>query len=245
MMAQWTLSAEQFAAAWFGTGLDRLPFPFRFTSRFPGLHEYQSYQEQFRSELANTDHAPLQRALRVLTQPDWRIELFGIDDRRGGAEIRAIGGATRGGTGVVAVQNPAPDGGKVRLRRCRSDQLATELIRLLPDPAPGTVAEKSYLLDDLGAERPDPFGNDPARAIQDRYRRFWRQPSTTRGTVTVLLGPRNGAVVRTGRLRWIDTEDGRYCEIPANRALMIRPATSADITRYLDEAIIRAKARMD
>lgn len=245
MMTQWTLSAEQFAAAWFGTGLDRMPFPFRFTSRFPGLHEYRAYQRKFRAELAEADHAPLQRALQVLARPEWRIELFGIDNTRGAVEMRAIGCATRSGPGVIALQAPAPDGGRVRLRRVRVDQLATELIRLLPDPAPGTAAEKSYLLDDLNDDRPDLFGNAPARAIQDRYRRFWRQPCDTSGTATVLVGPRNAEPLRTGKLRWIDTGDGRYCEVPANRALMIRPASSADITRYLDESIVRAKARMD
>ncbi|MEU2252955.1 ESX secretion-associated protein EspG [Nocardia xishanensis] len=244
-MAQWTLSAEQFAAAWFGTGLDRMPFPFRFTSRYPGLREYQAYQRDFRTELAHDEHMPLRRAVDVLARPDWRIELFGIDNRRGGAELRAIGCAHRGGSGVVALQNPAPDGGKIRLRRCRTDQLATELVRLLPDHKPGTVAERTYLLDDLADDRPDPFGSAPAAETRDRYRRFWRQSCTTRGTVTVLLGPRNADPLRTGKLRWIDTDDGRYCEIPANRALMIRPGSSADISRYLDESIIRARARMD
>ncbi|MFX0575831.1 ESX secretion-associated protein EspG [Nocardia nepalensis] len=243
-MTQWTLSAEQFAAAWFGTGLDRMPFPFRFTSRFPGLHEYRAYQRQFRAELAREDHAPLQRALQVLAQPEWRIELFGIDNTRGAIEVRAIGCATRNGPGVIALQAPAPDGGKVRLRRVRVDQLATELIRLLPDRPPGTAAEKSYLLDDLNDDRPDPFGTAPARAIQDRYRRFWRQPCDTSGTATVLVGPRNAEPLRTGKLRWIDTKEGRYYEVPANRALMIRPGTSADLTRYLDESIVRAKARI-
>ncbi|MFC9893808.1 ESX secretion-associated protein EspG [Nocardia sp. NPDC127579] len=237
---QWTLTAEQFAAAWFGTGLDRLPFPFRFTSRFPGMHEYQEYQRRFRRELDADEHLHLKRALRVLGRPDWRIELFGLDHRHGAAvEMRAIGCASRSGTGVIAMQNPAPDGGKVRLRRCRSDHLATELIRLLPDPPAGTAPEKSYLLGDL---TPDPDGPVDTR---ESYRRFWRQRCTTRGTVVVLLGPRNAEPLRTGKLRWIDTAEGRYGETPANGALMIRPSTSAGITRYLDEAIIRARAHME
>ncbi|MEV6278059.1 ESX secretion-associated protein EspG [Nocardia sp. NPDC051832] len=243
-LPQWTLTAEQFAAAWYGTGLDRLPFPFRFTSRFPGLHEYHDYQRRFRRELDADEHLHLKRALRVLGQPDWRIELFGLDNRRGGAtEMRAIGCASRSGTAVIAMQKPAADGGKVRLRRCRSDHLATELIRLLPDPPAGTAAEKSYLLGDLDEHPADPFGNPTV--ARDSYRRFWRQPCSTRGTVVVLLGPRNAEPLRTGKLRWIDTVEGRYAETPANGALMIRPATSAGITRYLDEAIIRARARMD
>ena len=60
-----------------------------------------------------------------------------------------------------------------------------------------------------------------------------------------MVGPRNAEPLRTGKLRWIDTEAGRYCEVPANRALMVRPGTTADITRYLDESIVRAKARID
>ena len=111
--------------------------------------------------------------------------------------------------------------------------------------APGTASEKSFLLDDLNDERPDLSGNAPSSKVKERYRRFWRQHCTTRGTVAVLPGPRNADPPRTGRLRWIDTPDGRYCQVPANRALMIRPATSADIARYLDESIIRAKAHLD
>ncbi|WP_174189875.1 ESX secretion-associated protein EspG [Nocardia barduliensis] len=244
-MAQWSLSAEQFAAAWFATGLDRMPFPFRFTSRFPGLHEYQEYQRQFRAELDQAERLPLRGAIATLAGPDWRIELVGYDNTREGVELRAVACGTRSGSGVLAVQSPAPDGGRVRLRRCRVDQLATEVVRLLPEAPAGTVGEKSFLLDDLNDNRPDLFGNAPASQAKERYRRFWRQSCTTRGTVVVLLGPRNDAPLRTGRLRWIDTTDGRYCEVPANRALMIRPGTSADIARYLDESIVRAKARMD
>ncbi|WP_227996636.1 ESX secretion-associated protein EspG [Nocardia australiensis] len=245
MTAHWLLSAEQFAAAWFETGMDRLPFPFRFTSRFPGSNEYQAYQRQFRTELAHEDHLPLRSALQAIAQPDWRIELFGIDNTRGAVEMRAIGCAVRGGPGVIAVQVPAPDGGKVRLRRCRVDQLATDMVRLLPNPTAGPAAEKRYLLDDLNDDRPDPFGTAPSRAVREHYRRFWRQRCDTRGTATVLLGPRNAAPSRTGVLRWIDTPQGRYSETPANRALMIRPSTSADITRYLDEAIIRGRTKLD
>jgi hypothetical protein len=245
MTAQWSLSAEQFAAAWFGTGLDRMPFPFRFTSRFPGLHEYREYQRQFRAELGRDERLPLRSAITTLAGPDWRIELFGYDNTREGVELRAVAAGTRAGSGVLAVQTPGPDGGRVRLRRYRTDQLATELARLLPDTPAGTVGEKSFLLDDLNDDRPDVFGNAPASQAKERYRRFWRQSCTTRGTAVVLLGPRNAEPLRTGRLRWIDTPDGRYCEVPANRALMIRPGTSADITRYLDESIVRAKARLD
>ncbi|MGQ4598176.1 ESX secretion-associated protein EspG [Nocardia sp. R6R-6] len=244
-MAPWTLSAEQFAAAWFGTGLDRMPFPFRFTSRFPGLREYQTYQHEFRAELEGDERLPLRAAISTLARPDWRIELVGYDNTRDGVELRAVACGTRTGSGVLAEQSPAPDGGRVRLRRYRTDQLATELVRLLPETPAGTASEKSFLLDDLGDDRPDVFGNAPADQIKQRYRRFWHQSATTRGTAVVLLGPRNAQPLCTGRLRWIDTPDGRYCEVPANRALMIRPGTSGDIARYLDEAIVRAKARID
>ncbi|WP_158607864.1 ESX secretion-associated protein EspG [Nocardia panacis] len=243
--AQWTLSAEQFAAAWFGTGADRMPFPFRFTSRHHGLREYQAFQRQFQLELARVEREPLRRVIQVLAKPDWRIELFGTDQTRDGAEIRAVGCAVRGGAAVLADQSPAPDGGPVRLRRCRIEQLTAELVALLPDPPAGAGSEKSYLLDDLTDDRPDPTGNAPATEIKSRYRRFWRQPCQTKGMVTVLVGPRNASPTRTGRLRWIDTPNGRYCEVPANRALMIRPGSSADLRRYLDESIIRARARLD
>ncbi|WP_280469524.1 ESX secretion-associated protein EspG, partial [Nocardia brasiliensis] len=121
MTSQWSLSAEQFAAAWFGTGLDRLPFPFRFTSRFPGLHEYQLYQQRFRDELAKDERIPLSRTITALARPDWRIELLGCDNTRDGVELRAIGCATRSGVGVIAQQEQAPDGGRVQLRRCRAE----------------------------------------------------------------------------------------------------------------------------
>ncbi|WP_433576600.1 ESX secretion-associated protein EspG [Nocardia brasiliensis] len=245
MTSQWSLSAEQFAAAWFGTGLDRLPFPFRFTSRFPGLHEYQLYQQQFREELAKEERIPLSRTITALARPDWRIELLGCDNTRDGVELRAIGCATRSGVGVIARQEQAPDGGRVQLRRCRADQLASELVRMLPDAGAGSTGEKSFLLDDLNDDRPDLFGSAPASEVKEKYRRFWRQTCTTRGMASVLLGPRNAEPLRTGRLRWIDTTDGRYYEVPANRALMIRPGTSADIRRYLDDAIARARVRME
>lgn len=233
----WTASGEQFAAAWFGTGTDRMPFPLRFTSRFESTREYRSYQRKVREVLNRPENEPIRRAILTLSESPWRVELFGHDNRRAGAEIRAVGGVTGGKDAVVAVQDA--ETGAVRLRRCPATRLTTELVALLPDRAPGTTAERAFLLDDLAVERRDSFRADARRAHAEEYHRFWNQPHQSRGAVTVLRGL-GAQSPRITAVRWIDTLEGRYLETLANRALMIRPAAPGDMVRHLAGVLARA-----
>ncbi|WP_067863954.1 ESX secretion-associated protein EspG [Nocardia shimofusensis] len=233
----WTSSGEQFAAAWFGTGVDRMPFPLRFTSRFESTREYHSYQRKVRDVLNRPENEPIRRAVLTLAESEWRVELFGHDNRRAGAEIRAVGGVAGGKEAVVAVQDA--ETGAVRLRRCPATRLTTELVALLPNRAPGTIAERAFLLDDLTAERRDSFRADARRERAEEYHRFWNQPHQTRGAVTVLRGPGTRSH-RITAVRWIDTPEGRYLETFANRALMIRPAATGDMARHLAGVLARA-----
>lgn len=234
----WTAGGEQFAAAWFGTGADRMPFPLRFTSRFESIREYRAYQRKVRAVLERPDNEPIRRAVRALAESEWRIELFGYDNRRAGAEIRAVGG-TAGRDAVVAIQDA--ETGAVRLRRCPATVLSTELVALLPDRPPGSVPERAFLLDDLAAGREEQSGVRPHRERAEDYRRFWNQPHQTRGAVTVLPArvPRPRRVTAA---RWLDATDGRYLETLANRALMIRPAGPGEMARHLAGVMARLAA---
>ncbi|WP_040798180.1 ESX secretion-associated protein EspG [Nocardia higoensis] len=233
----WTAGGEQFAAAWFGTGADRMPFPLRFTSRFESTREYRAYQWKVRDVLNRPENEPIRRAVLTLAESEWRVELFGYDNRRAGAEIRAVGGIAGGREAVVAVQDA--ETGAVRLRRCPATGLTAELVALLPGRAPGVIPERAFLLDDLTTERRDSFRAAARRERAEDYHRFWNQPHRTRGAVTVLRAlvpqPR-----RITAVRWIDTADGRYLETLANRALMIRPAGPGDMARHLAGVLARA-----
>jgi len=235
----WTASGEQFAAAWFGTGTDRMPFPMRFTSRFESTREYRTYQRKVRDVLNRPENEPIRRAVLMLAESEWRVELFGYDNRRAGAEIRAVGGVAGGKEAVVAVQDA--ETGAVRLRRCPATRLSAELVALLPGTAPGAAAERAYLLDDLAIERRDSFRAAARREHAEDYHRFWNQSHQTRGAVTVLpgLGTQSHRITA---LRWIDAADGRYLETLANRALMIRPAGPGDMARHLAGVLARAGA---
>lgn len=232
----WTSSGEQFAAAWFGTGADRMPFPLRFTSRFESTREYRSYQRKVRDVLNRPENEPIRRAVLTLAESEWRVELFGYDNRRACTEIRAVGGITGGKEAVVAVQDA--ETGAVRLRRCPATRLTMELVALLPNTAPGTVQERAFLLDDLTTERRDSFRANARREYAEEYHHFWNQPHRTRGAVTLLrgLGTRSHRVTA---VRWIDVADGRYLETLANRALMIRPAAPGDMARHLAGVLAR------
>ncbi|WP_158675771.1 ESX secretion-associated protein EspG [Nocardia stercoris] len=239
------LSAEQFAAVWFSTGWDRLPFPFRFTSRFTLLDEFESFQAETRNTLNEPRHAPLRQALSVLAQPDWRIELFGSSGGPGvdGTQLRTLGCGRRDGSLVIATQEPAEDGGPVTIRSCRD--LATAVAQTIPTLSPGTGTEKRFLLDDLNDTQPDPYGQRASSETKARYARFWQQPAQGRGTLTVIMGARGQDERGIGRLRWLDVADGRYLEVTSNGALMIRPGSQREIAKYLGEVGERARTLAD
>ncbi|WP_280263808.1 ESX secretion-associated protein EspG, partial [Nocardia abscessus] len=164
----WTLTPDQFALAWSRTDGDRIPYPLavRLSARDTGeLAAQRPALDRWCDQVLDAD---LEAALRVLAQPDLRIEVYGQRDTapapaprgdggpRPSAPATAIGqapqptarpvrvlGAAAGNIAVVAAQRPGatPDrGGDVRLFAGSSKSLCARVVSMLPENTPGTLA---------------------------------------------------------------------------------------------------------
>ncbi|MGQ4600417.1 ESX secretion-associated protein EspG [Nocardia sp. R6R-6] len=113
----WTLTPDQFALAWSRTDGDRIPYPLavRLSARDTGERAAQlPALERWCDEVLDAD---LEAALRVLAQPDLRIEVFGQRDsapapptavphRDGGPLTPPAAPSTNGGQAPGAASRP-------------------------------------------------------------------------------------------------------------------------------------------
>ncbi|WP_028477265.1 ESX secretion-associated protein EspG [Nocardia sp. CNY236] len=166
----WTLSPDQFALAWSRTDGDRIPYPLAVRLSARDTAERAAQLPALIRWCDQVLDADLEAALRVLAQPDIRIEVFGQRDpasvspeslpgrpsspeqapaaadapgsRSDVRPVRILGTVT-GNIAVVAAQRPGatPDrGGAVRLFAGGSKGLCARIVSMLPQNVPGTLS---------------------------------------------------------------------------------------------------------
>ncbi|MCQ4121998.1 ESX secretion-associated protein EspG [Rhodococcus tibetensis] len=229
-MTQWTLSAGQFTALWAQTGQDRIPFPFRGASPLSDAVEFAAEQNRIRAEFDAPEHDNLAAALRVLAQPELRIEISGSLGESNDNPIRLLGGMARGH--AVAAQQHA--GAEVVIRRCEPYDLGRQLIAQLPDVdaghAPGVVFPREEMTGraELSVR---------ARAVTELLARR----STSQGTVLVIRGGRESSH-SVGGVAWRDLDaDGRYL-VWGDTTVAVEPGTSWDLLGAVDRLTGRIPA---
>ncbi|MGK8486960.1 ESX secretion-associated protein EspG [Nocardia asiatica] len=234
----WTLTPDQFALAWSRTDGDRIPYPLavRLSARDTGERAAQlPALDRWCDQVLDAD---LEAALRVLAQPDLRIEVFGQRDaapdpaprgdggrRPPGTEIEQgheptarpvrVLGAAAGNIAVVAAQRPGatPDrGGDVRVFAGSSKTLCARVISMLPENTPGALARMTAPLAQVGEDSRTlvtvPVAGPSTPA---RIRRLLRQPREGIGQMVVSARRGAGELQPFGVLCWIDVVgDGRY-----------------------------------
>ncbi|WP_228782948.1 ESX secretion-associated protein EspG [Nocardia abscessus] len=246
----WTLTPDQFALAWSRTDGDRIPYPLavRLSARDTGERAAQRPAlDRWCDQVLDAD---LEAALRVLAQPDLRIEVFGQRDTapapaprgdggpRPSASVTAVGqdpqptarpvrvlGAAAGNIAVVAAQRPGatPDrGGDVRLFAGSSKSLCARVVSMLPENTPGTLARMTAPLAQV-AEDSRALVTVPVAgpSTPARIRRLLRQPREGIGQIVVSARRGAGELHPFGVLCWIDVvADGRYA---------VRTGTDVDV----------------
>ncbi|MEU1996195.1 ESX secretion-associated protein EspG [Nocardia gamkensis] len=243
----WTLTPDQFALAWSRTDGDRIPYPLavRLSARDSGERAAQ---------LPALDHwcaqvldADLEAALRILAQPDLRVEVFGQRDAaatrgNGGPPSVAsaeseparpirILGAAAGNIAVVAAQRPGatPDrGGDVRLFAGSSKSLCARIVSMLPDNTPGTLPRMTAPLAQVGEDSRNLVTVPVAGpSTSSRIRKLLKQPREGIGQMVVSARRGAGELRPFGVLCWIDVvADGRYA---------VRTGTDVDVVAVTAE----------
>lgn len=225
----WTLTPDQFALAWSRTDGDRIPYPLavRLSARDIGERAAQlPALERWCDQVLDAD---LEAALRVLAEPDLRVEVFGQRDaapREDGGPRPAtdtepavrpvrILGAAAGNIAVVAAQRPGatPDrGGEVRLFAGSSKSLCARIVSMLPENTPGTLPRLTAPLTQVGEDSRNLVTVPVAGpSTPSRIRKLLRQPREGIGQMVVSARRGAGELRPFGVLCWIDVvADGRY-----------------------------------
>jgi hypothetical protein len=151
----------------------------------------------------------LARAFRTLSEYVITVSVMGTVEKTRQIYARA---AAAGETGVLAVK----EGESLRLELIRPTALATTLVGLLPamESGPGqsvTITQSATDNDQDGLMGPvyaNRTANEQAIRLAENY---LSRPRTGTGLFTVSgRDRRTGKERQSGRLTWIDTEDGRY-----------------------------------
>ncbi|WP_068268981.1 ESX secretion-associated protein EspG [Aldersonia kunmingensis] len=232
-MINWQLGAAQFGALWYGTGLDRYPFPFDIVSGFEWQDDADQFERAVREAFAGPEHERLRAAVRVLTKPDVHFAVTGrtVDE----TPIRVIAAQAQH-LAAIAVQQPGPDenhGGDITLGFGSAGYLPGQIVAVLPPNSAGhNEFRRSTMTHD---DEPRGFLSS---AIATRTAPRLEQALTDRhagnGAIRVWAGPRYGRQAEIGSLRWIDIAgDGRYVIGPRDRDRAI-PADPAGLTRILE-----------
>ncbi|UAK34937.1 ESX secretion-associated protein EspG [Nocardia asteroides] len=248
----WTLTPDQFALAWSRTDGDRIPYPLavRLSARDTGERAAQlPALDRWCDQVLDAD---LEAALRVLAQPDLRIEVFGQRDAAPDPAPRGNGrplvlpaaqsevarpirilGAAAGNIAVVAAQRSGATidrGGDVRLFAGSSKSLCARIVSMLPENSPGALPRLTAPLAQVGEDSrnlvtvPVAGPSTPAR-----IRKLLKQPREGIGQMVVSARRGEGELRPFGVLCWIDViADGRYA---------IRTGTDVDVVAVTAESL--------
>ncbi|MBB4682783.1 ESX secretion-associated protein EspG [Amycolatopsis jiangsuensis] len=197
------LSASAFDVVWDDLGLGRPPAPLAVPSVGETVDDRAAIRAEVYRNLGERGlfdgrlDAALESRLRLLASGTVYLSCEVLADMTADEPFRAVS-ALRGREAVLAVQPVRTVG----VRRIGESELASEIVAVLPEFAPGPGY--GVRLPAAGAETP-PAGRhgEELRAIQAR-------PVYAAGQFTVRVRDRDGRLVRTGGVTWFDTDAGAY-----------------------------------
>ncbi|WP_327149289.1 ESX secretion-associated protein EspG [Nocardia sp. NBC_01329] len=250
----WRLSALEFMVLWHAIGRDVLPYPLRYRSVEDTAADYEHAYKTAAARLRTIFDEDLYGPLRVLVQPEARIEIAGFAGAarpvlpRAAADPAAqvrMHAAVAGRGSVLLTQGSTADpgrGGDVRLEFVPAHTLARRVFAAFPEVARGSGPE--IRLDraevDEPADRPfTAFSDDAPRPPHDAARRFFERPRSTVAHFAVYPGgayDHRPAPARDFHL--MDYPDGRY-RVRATAKVHAAPADTGELATHLHELLER------
>ncbi|GAA5070324.1 ESX secretion-associated protein EspG [Nocardia iowensis] len=213
--SRWRLNGLMFELALAALGRDRLPYPLRYT--IEGVQAYEDY-ERLRTnaaqQLSSFAGPDLFNALKVLLEPQVRVEVHGFFGRDFGQVVRVHAGMTARAA-TIAVQLPGPTqeyGRDILLTRCPPQAVPGQIAANLPNCVGGRYPAISGRRSDLDRVE---YAKHPTRLSHtEQLNRIVRRPRSGLGEIGVFAG---GAIdsrpTTDGRgFHWMDylPADGRY-----------------------------------
>lgn len=250
----WNLSALEFLVLWHAIGRDVLPYPLRYRSVEDTAAAYEHAYKTAAVRLRTVFDEDLYGPLRILVQPEARIEVAGFAgaarpvlpraEADAAAQVR-MHAAVAGRGAVLLTQDSTTDigrGGAVRIEFVAAHSLARRILAVFPGVRRGSGPEiRSDRAEvDEPADRPfTAFFDDTAPPSRDAAHRFFERPRSTVAHIAVYPGgayDHRPAPARDFHI--MDYPDGRY-RVRATATVHAIPTDSAELSVHLHNLLER------
>jgi len=205
---KWEFTPDEFIHVWNETGLDRYPYPLNLFSSVRWDDEHERIAAQLRNQYPIGSDPDLSAILRVVTEPESTLTLFGTRKR----PVRAHGAIVTN-IGVTVVQRPSSDpeyGGNVVIETGSPAIIPRVFSAVLGELPKGSQRPLVESVDRIRAHNEVTWtGAKPQ--VADHMRRLLRAPRDGYGHLEARHGLRETTPTPTAHLSWFDvTDDGRY-----------------------------------
>ncbi|WP_054812898.1 ESX secretion-associated protein EspG [Nocardia arizonensis] len=209
---EWEFSPLAFKVLWRAAERDVLPYPLQYRSTFDTVAEYDEAWKTEANNLHRVFDEELYGAMRVLAEPEARVEVAGEVAR----DKLRIHAAVHYHHAVLLVQEPTGSpyrGGAVRMTMFDADRLPGRLVTLLPDAPRGSGPGLEVSRHDVEiADATYRIGHDDARrSARAEAEKFFDRPRSLVVHVAVYPGPSwNNSSAPARGFHVMDYPDGRY-----------------------------------
>ncbi|MEU2030963.1 ESX secretion-associated protein EspG [Nocardia amamiensis] len=233
---EWSFTALGFTVLWRAAERDVLPYPLQCRSAAETVADYEAEWKSEAAELHRRWDESLYGALRLLAEPEARIEIAGFQ----GPDKLRIHAAVHHRHAVLLVQEPtsSPDhGGAVHMSLIGAAEVSRRIVGLLPDAPRGGGPGLEVSRNDLDAEDDGPYRIGAPPPPRTRAEQFFERPRTTLAHVAVYPGPSwdNRPAPARG-FHIMDYPDGRYL-VRSGAAIKAVPADNTDIRTQLERVV--------
>ncbi len=232
----WSFSALGFTVLWRAVERDVLPYPLQFRSTAETVADYESEWKSEAAGLHRRLDESLYSALRVLAEPEARIEMAGFNGR----DKLRVHAAVHYRHAVLLVQEPtsSPDrGGAVRMSLLSAEDVSRRVIDLLPDAPRGSGTGIEISRHELDAEDDEPYRVGAPPPPRARAEQFFERPRTTIAHVAVYAGPAwDNRPAPSRGFHVMDYPDGRYL-VRSGATIKAVPADTTELRTQLDRVV--------
>ncbi|MFE3446543.1 ESX secretion-associated protein EspG [Nocardia sp. NPDC059180] len=250
----WTMSGLELTVLWHAIGRDILPYPLQYRPSEDTADAYDRAYKSAATRIQSILDEDIYGPLRVLVEPEARIEIAGFAGAatpimpRADADPTAmlrIHAAVSGGGAVILTQQPTAKpntGGAVRMEYLRAHNAARRIIAALPEAPQGTARPFQINRTDIESPEDAPFTrfrDDAPRPQHDRITRFFERPRTTVAHIAVYPGPAfDNRPTPTRDFHLIDYPEGRY-RIRTTASIQSTPTNTPDLQSHLQSLLDR------
>ncbi|WP_327114374.1 ESX secretion-associated protein EspG [Nocardia sp. NBC_01730] len=232
----WSFTALGFTVLWRAVDRDVLPYPLQYRSTAETVADYEAEWKSEAAGLHRRFDEPMYGALRVLAEPEARVEVAGLH----GKDKLRVHAAVHYQHAVLLMQEPTPSpdrGGAVHMSLIDAAEVSRRVVDLLPDAPRGRGLGIEVSRHELDAEDEGPYRVGAPPAPREQAAQFFERPRATIAHVAVYAGPAwdNRPAPARG-FHVMDYPDGRYL-VRSGANIKAVPAGTTEIRIQLERVV--------